>query len=79
MPRNIDALNAQASKALAAIERRKQPKPVLELPTVFLTIAGQDWPGCAERNARAWAMSEATGMHVKVYQDMGPDEDGCEP
>lgn len=79
MPRNIDALNAHADKALAAIERRKQPRPVLQLPTVYLTNEGKSWPGCEARNERAWNMAAATGINPKVYLDTGPDEDGCEP
>ncbi len=76
--RNVDTLNAQMNKVFAAIERRKQPKPVQRLPTIFLTDEGGSWPGCEALNESAWSMAAVTGINVKVYQGMGPDEDGCE-
>lgn len=76
---NIDGIRKRTSAILAAIEERRQPKPVQHLAYIIMTADGRDFPGCEESNARKRAEVDLIGGPLKCYIDLDPDEDGIEP
>ncbi len=74
----IDTMRRRIDAILTAIHERYKPKPIVPLPTVWLTLEGEDQSGYEESNAQSYRQAELMGVAAKVYL-FNPDEEGTEP